>query len=61
MDTKDPGNDRRPTPSGLFRRLRRSAAASDLLPEAVDRRLGPEGTARPRPPLASPLNPAGRK
>ncbi len=44
-----PGPARR-TGSGLFRRFRRSAMASDLLPEAVERRLGLEGTARPEAP-----------
>ncbi|KAA0256597.1 hypothetical protein FBQ97_19935 [Acidobacteria bacterium ACD] len=40
---------RRTTTSGIFRRFRRSVIASDLLPDAADRRLGPEGVARPNP------------
>jgi hypothetical protein len=33
---------------GLLRRLRRAADASNLLPEALQRTLGPEGTVRPK-------------
>lgn len=53
--------DRRLSTSGIFRRFRRSAIASDLLPEAVDRHLGPEGTAQPRPALPSPSTPTRTK